>query len=107
MKTLALVLMSAIAISATTPGQKGENNHLLASAPNSSESDAQYQCGVSNQQIIAYLQGAPHYHTVYWVEDIPGTCNSKAGIENCKIATVYVQDGQIIGHADARGYCPQ
>lgn len=69
--------------------------------------ESKVQCGVSNAQIEAYLEGAPHYHTVFWVEDIPGTCNSKAGIENCEIATVYVSDGRITGHIHSSGGCPQ
>lgn len=68
--------------------------------------EAKVQCGVSNAQIIAYLQGAPHYHPyACCVVDIPGTCNSKATIENCGTATVFVVDGIIIGHTDAGGYC--
>jgi len=64
------------------------------------------QCGVSNAQIIAYLQGAPHYHPyVCCVTEIPGTCNSKATIENCGTATVFVQDGIVVGHSDANGIC--
>lgn len=68
--------------------------------------NSKVQCGVSNAQIIAYLQGAPHYHPyVCCVQDIPGTCNSKATIENCGTATVFVVDGIIVSHADAAGRC--
>ena len=63
------------------------------------------QCGVSNADIASYLQNCSHHHTVYSVWDIPGTCNSNASIENCKIATVYVSDGIIIYHVDASGIC--
>jgi len=67
---------------------------------------AKVQCGVSNAAIIAYLKGAPHYHPyACCVVDIPGTCNSTATIENCGTATVYVQDGIIIGHLDNNGNC--
>jgi len=64
------------------------------------------QCGVSSTQIIDYLKGAPHYHSyACCVVDIPGTCNSTATIENCGTATVYVQNGIIIGHLDHGGIC--
>lgn len=63
------------------------------------------QCGVTNEQISAYLQSCSHHHTVYAVWDVPGTCNSKASIENCGIATVYVGNGRVIGHMDETGYC--
>ena len=63
------------------------------------------QCGVSNAQIISYLQCCPHHHSACCVVDIPGTCNSTASIENCGTATVFVQDGIIVGHTDNGGYC--
>ena len=63
------------------------------------------QCGVSNAQIISYLQTCSHHHTACCVVDIPGTCNSKANIENCGTATVFVQDGIIVGHNDVGGIC--
>jgi hypothetical protein len=65
----------------------------------------QKQCGITNAQITTYLQNCSHHHTVTYVQDIPGTCNSKAGIENCGTATVYVSDGIIVGHSDEAGYC--
>jgi hypothetical protein len=67
--------------------------------------DATMQCGVSNSQITAYLQNCSHHHAVLWVTNIEGTCNSKAGIENCGTATVYVTEGVIVGHTDSQGYC--
>ena len=63
------------------------------------------QCGVTNAQIQRYLETCSHHHTVYSVWDVPGTCNSKATIENCKTATVFVSEGEIIGHMDANGIC--
>jgi hypothetical protein len=63
------------------------------------------QCGVSNEQITSYLQNCSHHHSVSWVRDITGTCNSTAGIENCGTATVYVSEGAIINHTDNGGYC--
>ena len=70
-------------------------------------SASKVQCGVTNAQITSYLQNCSHHHTVSYVQDILGTCNSQAGIENCGTATVYVQDGMIIGHTDNSGICPQ
>ncbi|MBI4929848.1 MAG: hypothetical protein HY841_03735 [Bacteroidetes bacterium] len=63
------------------------------------------QCGVSEDQIRSYLQNCSHHHTTYWFRDIPGTCNSEVGIENCKIATVYVSGGTIITHLDSPTVC--
>ena len=64
-------------------------------------SSKKVQCGVSNAQIISYLVNCNHHHTsACCVTDIPGTCNSKANIEMCGVATVYVSDGIIVGHAD-------
>lgn len=65
------------------------------------------QCGVSNAQIISYLDNCPHHHSACCVVDIPGTCNSTANIENCGTATVYVIDGSIVGHLDSPGNCGQ
>lgn len=64
------------------------------------------QCGVSDAQIISYLQNHPHNHTVYTVRDITGTCNSLARVENCVDATVYVDGGTITGHLDNNANCP-
>lgn len=109
MKKYAVILLSAFAISATTPGLKGDNTNS-SSTVNSSRMAVGMeglQCGVSHAQIEAYLEGAPHYHTVFAIRDIAGTCNSEADIENCGKATVYVQNGRIVGHIDQTGYCPQ
>ncbi|MBI3500776.1 MAG: hypothetical protein HY063_03195 [Bacteroidetes bacterium] len=95
--TLALGLFAISAGKAVKPVTK------KVSAGNASELK---QCGVSNAQITSYLQNCSHHHSVFWVSDIPGTCNSNAGIENCGTATVYVTDGVIVGHVDANGICP-
>jgi hypothetical protein len=76
-----------------------------SSAVRSAEPAAIVQCGVSNAAIKEYLETCSHHHTVYNVWDVPGTCNSKATIENCYTATVYVSDGIVIGHMDASGIC--
>lgn len=87
MKTKKIFLAASIALAVFSMGAK------------------RVQCGVSNQQIIDYLKNCSHHHTVYWVKDIVGTCNSQAGIENCGTATVGVSDGIIIWHTDAGGIC--
>lgn len=74
----------------------------LSAAP---ANESKVQCGVSEDQIRSYLENGPHHHTTYWFRDIPGTCNSQVGIENCKIATVYVSDGTIITHLDSPTIC--
>ena len=90
MKTKKLLSAAAIILAAFSMGAK------------------RVQCGVSNAQIISYLVNCSHHHTsACCVVDIPGTCNSKASIENCGTATVYVVDGAIIGHLDSNGNCPQ
>ncbi|HKZ66464.1 MAG TPA: hypothetical protein VJ111_08925 [Chitinophagaceae bacterium] len=103
--TAAVLALGLFALSATAPlnpptGGKPENPSAVI--PPSGDEGA-LQCGVSNEQITAYLQGAPHYHTVYSVWDIPGTCNSNASIESCQIATVYVSGGRILGHVHSSG----
>ena len=97
MSAAILVLLIILAVGAATPPAPGDKK---ATAP-ASES---LQCGVSNAEVIEYLQNCSHHHTVYWVQDIPGTCNSKAGIEFGKTATVYVENGIIVGHLDSSGY---
>ena len=89
-----LVMMAVLTVSATRTTES-----------TSPESTEMKQCGVSNSQISTYLRNCSHHHTVYWVQDISGTCNSLAGIENCGTATVYVSDGVIIYHADNIGSC--
>ncbi|MDZ4809597.1 MAG: hypothetical protein SGI96_15205 [Bacteroidota bacterium] len=93
---IAAVLMISLA-GLSAKSVKNENNEIPISEI--------VQCGVSNAQISAYLEACSHHHTVYWVQDIPGSCNSKAGIEGCSIATVYVDNGIITGHMDAAGVC--
>ena len=68
-------------------------------------SSKKVQCGVSNAQIKSYLETGSHHHTVYSVSDVPGTCNSKANIENCGTSTVFVFNGIIVGHSDSGGIC--
>lgn len=63
------------------------------------------QCGVTNAQITTYLQTCSHHHSVMYVRDIIGTCNSVAGIENCHITTVTVVGGVITGHIDSGTDC--
>ena len=65
------------------------------------------QCGVTNAQITSYLQNCSHHHTVYWVRDITGTCNSLTGIENCNRATAIVSHRSITSHQDQNYNCLQ
>jgi hypothetical protein len=93
---LAVLTLGIFALGATYPSASGSNG---------AESDLK-QCGVSNGQIVEYLQS--HGHTVVWGPvDIPGTCNSRAGIENCSTATVYVENRAIIGFSTSAGYCTE
>jgi len=99
MKTIKILLTSIVMMAVLTVSA------TRITESTSPESTEVKQCGVSNAQISTYLRTCSHLHVVYWVQDIPGTCNSKAGIEGCSTATVYVVEGQIVGHADANGYC--
>jgi hypothetical protein len=85
-------------------------NATRVSEPSGLSAAAEYnkvkQCGVSNEQITSYLQNCSHHHSVAWVRDITGTCNSLAAIENCNQATVFVSDGIIVGHQDTNVNCP-
>lgn len=96
--SLAMMLLVVLITGATYPTEPSKTE--------GSAGTALVQCGVTNAQITTYLQNCPHHHTVLWVENIPGTCNSLAAIENCGTATVYVNDGSIIGHLDNNGICP-
>ena len=84
---------------------------FCVSATNGKETDKKepksepVQCGVNNSQIYNYLVNCSHHHSVGDITDIPGTCNSKAQIENCKTAIVVVVDGQIVSHSDQNGIC--
>lgn len=104
MKTKKMIGICAIALASVAPSLKGENRNN--SSPSGDGDAAALQCGVSNAEIQRYLETCSHHHTVYSVWDVPGTCNSKANIENCQIATVYVSGGFIITHLDApTGIC--
>jgi hypothetical protein len=92
MKPTKLLLASAILLAVFC---------VSATSSTTSASDEMLQCGVTNAQITTYLQECSHHHTVYWVQDIVGTCNSKAGIENVGTATVYVSNGIVISHTDS------
>jgi hypothetical protein len=101
MKTTKFLLTSLIMmIGVLTMGASGTTD---ISSP---ESTVVKQCGVSNSQITSYLQNCSHHHTVLWVRDISGSCNSLAGIENCNQATVIVSDGIVVGHSDGNYNCP-
>ena len=99
MKTIKFLLTSLIMMAVLTVGA------TRITESTSPESTEVKQCGVTNAQITTYLRTCSHHHTVYWVQDIPGTCNSLAGIEGCSTATVYVESGIIIGHSDNQGVC--
>lgn len=62
--------------------------------------ESKVQCGVSEDIIRSYLQDGPHHHTTTWFQDLRGSCNSNVGIENNGTATVYVDNGIIVGHSD-------
>jgi hypothetical protein len=97
---LAVVVFIAILIgTAGSPPSAKEKHKKVVKI----EMQSKKQCGVTNQQITTYVQGLGH--TVVWVRDISGTCNSKVGIENCATMDVYVSDGYIVGHSSASGYC--
>ena len=100
--SLAMMLIVGLTTAAKYPTST-EKNSMPADKP---ADEACVQCGVTNAQITSYLQNCSHHHTVQWVKDVPSSCNSTAGTENCNIATVYVQDGNIIGHADNGYNCP-
>jgi|ERR1051325_403402 hypothetical protein len=87
--TVPAIALSLFGLSATNP-----------SAPEKALTEECKQCGVTNTQVSDYLRNCSHHHTVFYVQDIPGSCNSSAGIENCGTATVFVSGGAIIGHAD-------
>jgi len=99
MKTIKILLTSIVMMAVLTVSA------TRITESTSPESTEVKQCGVSNAQISTYLRTCSHQHVVYWVQDIPGTCNSKAGIEGCSTATVFVSEGTIVGHADNSGYC--
>ncbi|TAL61176.1 MAG: hypothetical protein EPN85_05555 [Bacteroidetes bacterium] len=103
MKTIKFLLTSLVVMAVLTLSASRVTEP--AKSELSANFEAVKQCGVSNAQITLYLTGGHHHHTVYWVQDIPGTCNSRAGIEGCSTATVYVVDGSIVGHLDSQGYC--
>ena len=106
-----MVLLAILAATAFAPAHKtGKANAKPAAAAkviavHLNNAEECKQCGVSNATITEYLVNCSHHHTVYWVQDIAGTCNSQAGIEGCGVATVYVSNGAVIGHQDASGYC--
>lgn len=85
-----MLAMGMFAISATNP-----SNGKSEIKPEES------QLRVSAQDVLNYLQGAPHYHWACCAEPIPGTANWTAQIEEGGTATVYVSGGSIVGHADA------
>lgn len=95
MKTIKSLLLSCMMITALT---------INATEPNSAATAEVKQCGVTNAQITTYVQGLGH--TVLWIRDISGTCNSTVGIENCSTVTVFVSEGIIMGHADNIVSCP-
>jgi hypothetical protein len=101
--TVMVLLAILIATAATFPSKKESRKKALKIERLTPE--LQKQCGITNAQITTYLQNCSHHHTVRYVQDIPGSCNSTAGIENCGVATVIVSDGIIAGHSDANGYC--
>ena len=93
---LTLSLILAIFCVSATNGKETEKKEPKAEM---------VQCGVTNSQIYNYLVNCSHHHSVGDITDIPGTCNSKAVIESCKTATVYVVEGIIVGHQDSNGFC--
>ena len=99
------VLLAILIGTAGTPPTAKEAKHKKTAKIEKLTPELQKQCGITNTQITTYLQTCSHHHTVRYVRDIPGTCNSEAGIENCGTATVYVSDGIIVGHGDQSGYC--
>lgn len=103
MKTLKLIFSTVILFVVLTAGANRTTESVKSST--SDEFNTVNQCGVSNAAIQRYLENCSHHHTVYWVQDIPGTCNSNAGIENCGTATVFVSNGIIVGHTDMSGIC--
>ena len=103
---IVVLLAILIASAGKNPGPESKRAVKTITVTASGASDEECkQCGVTSAQVIEYLQNCSHHHTVSWVSDIPGTCNSSAGIENCGTATVYVSGGSIIGHQDQAGYC--
>jgi hypothetical protein len=103
MKTQQLLLIPALIFALFCVSATNGNE------PSKSEPKAEValQCGVTNTQIVAYLQNCSHHHTITGdIVDIPGTCSSRVPIENCKTATVCVSDG-IITHSDGNAICSE
>jgi len=90
---VAAIMFAVMSLGATNPtesaSEKAEGNKQL----------------ITGEQIIAYLQGAPHFHWACCARPVPGSSNWTATIENCGSALVYVSNGIIVGHSDANGYC--
>jgi len=71
-----------------------------ASKPAKAEANAEAaRCPVSLEQMTAYLQGSPHYHTVNSI--VYSGCNGVAQCDGYTVtSTVYVSNGIIVGHMD-------
>jgi len=87
-----LVMMALFTLNAAKATGPGKEDAKAASA----------RCTVTLAQMITYLQGAPHYHTVYEIDYIPGTCNGLAQVAG-GTSTVFVENGIIVGHTDQSG----
>jgi len=94
---------SAIVLAMFAPPLKGASHNPDKEKANSGISFSRL---ITAEEILNYLRGAPHYHPyACCAAPIPGTSNWIATIENCGTATVFVQNGIIIGHQDHNGYC--
>ena len=99
MKTNKLFLGAAILFAAVS---LGASNLPLASGTKAATVKTEAaELRITADDIIAHLQGYPHYHAgACCAVPIPGTTNWLAEIGGGLTATVFVENGIIVGHAD-------
>lgn len=98
MKTQKLFLGAAILFAAVSLGASNPPMSIGAKATVKTEAA---ELRVTEADVIAHLQGAPHYHAAACCAvPIPGTNNWTAQIGGGLTATVFVENGIVVMHTD-------
>ena len=95
-KSIIATAFVILGIAYTLPANTPKNIEVQMYEINNSAATGDAYCGVSEQEITAYLNMFG-YH-VAKIEEITGCCNALCKTIDNKKVVVYIVEGQIIGH---------
>jgi hypothetical protein len=98
MKTAKNIALKSIIALITILSLSMASNYATPAAAADSEGEATFMCGVTEADVIKYLDG--HGYTVERLTSVEGCCDIRAYTQNSYTTRVFIKDRTIITHED-------